>query len=149
MRAGPIRPVALLAAATALVSCRAREIVSMDLVAQAPVAEHVRTYGFYALGTPGAEPARGPGLLRDDGGGDPRLWSKREGEIQLQLEGAAPRAAVLDLTPFPGIVNQGLQVTLDGADVTELDIRPERRRYLVPLPAPRLKTGAAKLGLRF
>jgi arylsulfatase A-like enzyme len=149
VKAGPIRRAALLAAATALASCRGREIVNMDLVALAPVAEHARSYGFFVLGTPGAEPARGPGLLRDDGGGNPRLWSKREAEIQLQLEGAAPRAVVLDLTPLPGIANQSLRVTLDGVDVSELDIRPERRRYLVPLPAPGPKAGAAKLGLHF
>ncbi len=151
MTLGPARPAALLAAAAAFASCRGRETVYMDLVALAPAAEHVRPYGFFALGTPGAEPARGPGLLRDAGGGEPRLWSGRESELQLQLEGIATRAAVLDLTPPPGVVDQRLRVALNGSQVAELEIAPERRRYLVPLPAAAQKTGAgpARLGLRF
>ncbi|HET7291839.1 MAG TPA: hypothetical protein VFM88_05395, partial [Vicinamibacteria bacterium] len=141
---------ALLAIGLALGACRGRETVYLDLVALAPAAEHARAYGFHALGTPAAEPARGPGLLRDDGGGDPRLWSKREGEIQLQFGGIAPRAAVLDLTPFPGISDQRLLLTLNGTEVADLEVAPERRRYLVPLPAvAQAARGANKLGLRF
>lgn len=142
---------ALLAAALTLAACRGRETVYMDLVALAPAAEHARGYAFFALGTPGAEPARGPGLLRDDGGGDPRLWSKRESEVQLQFEDIAPRSAVLDLTPFPGVRDQRLRVTLNGAEIAELEIAPERRRYLVPLPqeAQTAGAGANRLGLRF
>lgn len=136
----------------ALTACsREAKIVHQDFAAKLPVADRQSEAVVILFGTPAADVYQRNGLLREniEEPGDRYVWSRSEGQALLPLHRVAPRVALLDLAPYPGLAEQKLALSLNGHDLGPIALEPERRRYRVTLPEDAQRSGDNKLRLVF
>ncbi len=103
------------------------------------------------FGTPPAEPHLAEGFYHESATpeGDRFSWSRQEAELSLSWPSAAPRAALLDLAPAPGLPAQSLDVRLNGTPVARISLGGQRQRYRVDLPAAFQRAGDNRLRFVF
>ena len=147
----PRRILCVFAGSVALLGCPSapREVV-YDLARRVPVAERWSKHEVLLFGTPSAEPFLPEGFYREAGvGGEPFLWSKREAEVALRFDRVAPRAAVVDMAPFPRLRDQSVEVRLNGVRVERFRLADTRSRQRIRLPAPAQRPGENRLRFVF
>jgi arylsulfatase A-like enzyme len=127
-----------------------KEIV-YDLARRAAVAERWSSRDVLLFGTPAAEPHQAEGFHREAGGGtgETFLWSKQEAEVALAWPKPEPRAAVLELAPYPKAKDKSLRVFLNGAPVGAFRLNDSRHRYLLSLPQRDQRAGENRLRFVF
>jgi arylsulfatase A-like enzyme len=138
-----------------LAGCSAGEpsppVVVYDLAAAAAVAEVGGGWEGLVLGTPDAEAHLHKGfldpLVRPNA--DVCVSTTRRARLLLRWRNPAPRVALLDLEPEPGLPPQQAEVFLNGRSVTRLAVRPGRHRYRVAFPAELQKPEVNWLRLAF
>ena len=133
-------------------SCsRGVKVVHQDLAAKLAVADRQLDALVILFGTPAADVNQRKGLLHENGQepGDRYVWSRSEGLALLPFHKVTPRVALLDLAPYPGLTEQKLALALNGHDLGQLVLEPERRRYRVALPEAVQRPGTNKLRLMF
>jgi arylsulfatase A-like enzyme len=144
-------------------SVRDGRVVHYDLAADAVVAEQralappggVAGAGdadsvIVLLGAPGADPHLEMGFFRPTvpQGGERFAWMRREARLSLRFPTARPRAAVIDLAPYPGEPDQAVELSLNGDPLGRFDL-PARSRLRVALPSASQKPGQNHLALQF
>lgn len=122
-----------------------------DLAARLPFAEHWSLRTVVLFGTPASEPNQAEGFYREAGAarGDRFVWARREAEVSLTLPDVAPRAAVVELAPYPGVRTQSAEVLLNGVRVARFGLNDLRHRYRLPLPASAQHAGDNRLRFVF
>ena len=136
----------------ASLGCRATpRVVVYDLAARLPFAERWSSREVILFGTPAAEPNQAEGFYREAGssGGDRFVWGRREAEVSLAFSEVLPRAAVVELAPYPGVKEQGVEVRLNGTSVERFRLNDLRHRYGVRLPASAQRLGENRLRFVF
>jgi arylsulfatase A-like enzyme len=129
---------ALLAAALLPGGCRRPPLIlAYDLAAMAAVAEREGPWQTILFGTPESARYVSGGLLQPTvrPSADPFAWAQRSVELVLRWPDAAPRQAVLDVEPYPGLTRQAAGVVLNDKRLGRFSLRPGRRRYRIGLPA--------------
>lgn len=79
----------------------------------------------------------------------PHAAAETRADITLDLGFPKPRSVVLDIEPYPGLGAQTLDLHLNGAPITRLELAPGRRRYAAALPTAKQAQGSNTLGLSF
>jgi arylsulfatase A-like enzyme len=137
---------ALLGAVTLGCPGRATE-VAYDLARRLPVAERWSPRDVVLFGTPAAEPHLAAGLDPEPAAG--YAWSRGESELSLQWAAPRPRAAVLEVAPYPTLAAQSVVVTLNGTPVGAMALAGGRQRHRLELPAAAQRAGDNRLRFRF
>lgn len=130
----------------------ARKEVVYDLAAQTFVAERWSGRATVLFGSPGAEPYQAEGFYAEARKGPSSagyLWAKSEAELAFEWPQVAPRAAVVELSPYPGLREQSAEVTLNGTPVGRFVLNDARHRYRLSLPAAAQKPGDNRLRFVF
>jgi arylsulfatase A-like enzyme len=122
-----------------------------DLAATAGAADREGPWQVVLFGTPSGISAQLSGFYDapESAAADPSAWVTRQAEIGVRWPRAAPRAALLDLAPFPGLAAQSLEVLLNDKPVGAFALETRRRRYRVELPTESQEDGFNKLRLAF
>lgn len=127
--------------------------VVYDLAARAAVAERGAAREVVFPGVPGYEHYLTEGFHsegRRAAGDTPFLWTKRECELTFDWSKPEPRAAVLDLAPYPGVAGgQRVALVLNDQPVGDLALNDARARYRVDLPVAAQVPGRNRLRLSF
>lgn len=132
-----MRRLLALFAAIAVAACRGRdERVVLDLVEWAPAAETGGAFDLVRFGTPAADlVTKGFLPAPPDASGETRAVSKDRPQVFLRWRRIAPRTAVVDMAPYPGVAGQTAEVLLNGVPVGRIDLGGTRRRHRIDLPA--------------
>jgi arylsulfatase A-like enzyme len=103
------------------------------------------------FGTPPAEPHLAEGFYHESATpqGDRFSWARQEAELSLSWPVVAPRAALIDVAPPPGLSGQSADVSLNGAPLTRLVLGDQRQRYRLELPAAAQRVGDNRLRFVF
>jgi len=143
--------VALVLASSLLGGCpSAPKQIVYDLAGRTDVAERWSAREVLLFGTPSAEPFLPEGFYREAGRhGEPFLWSRGEAEVLLYFERVAPRSAVVDLLPYPGMRDQTAEVRLNGEAVTTFPLGDQRSRHQFSLPPSAQRPGENRLRFVF
>jgi arylsulfatase A-like enzyme len=121
-----------------------------DLAARTVAAERWSEAMVLLPGTPGAEPFLVHGFYDEARiAGEPFQWTRGEAEVALSFEAVRPRGAVVDLAPYEGVPDQGVEVLLNGKPVAQLALADGRARYPVPLPEAAQRPGDNRLRFVF
>jgi arylsulfatase A-like enzyme len=118
-------------------ACRERPpALSLDLARAAVAAERHEPRQTILFGTPAALPHQAEGLLlpSDAPAGEYFAWGRRQVEVRLDWAAPAPRQAIVDLAPYPGLSGQSATVFLNGVRIARLEVGDARRRHLFRLP---------------
>lgn len=101
-------------------------------------------------GAPAAEPYLEKGFFHAVAmeGGARVAWARREAQIRFGFPDVRPRAAVVDLTPYPGVPDQAVELSLNENRLARFGLRA-RSRLRVALPSASQRTGQNLLGFRF
>ncbi len=138
--------------ALGLTGCQGRESqpLVLDLAAAAPAADREGRWDVVSFGTPAGIAVQFSGFFEAPlpPSGDTAAWVARSAEIGFRLEGNEPRAALLDLAPFPGLVSQRAEVFLNQERVGGFALTPARRRYRVGLSAAQ-REGLNRMRINF
>jgi arylsulfatase A-like enzyme len=125
-------------------------VVLHDLAAEAAIADREAPATVVLFGTPEAETFTEKGFFREDGEarGERYAWARREARVLFRWPETAPREAVVDLAPYPGVDGQAVDVQLNGVSVGRFEV-PARGRHRVSLPVARQKKGENRLTFVF
>jgi arylsulfatase A-like enzyme len=130
--------VALGALLLAGVACRRPQPpgVALDLAAAAAAADREGPRSLILFGTPSAMPHQTEGFLlpAEPAAREPYAYGRRQTIVSLDLGAPAPRLALLDLAPYPGLPGQSASVLLNGTPLGRIEVR-RRERHLLRLPA--------------
>jgi arylsulfatase A-like enzyme len=122
------------------------------LAAQTFVAERWSGRETVLFGSPGAEPYQAEGFYAEARKGPSSagyLWARSEAELAFDWAQVEPRAAVVELSPYPGLREQSAEVRLNGTPVGRLVLNDARHRYRLSLPAAAQKPGDNRLRFVF
>jgi arylsulfatase A-like enzyme len=148
-----VRRCALLAALLAAAGCGrpAQRPVVLDLAAVAPAADRDGPWQVVLFGSPSGIASQFAGFFDAalSGSGDTSAWTARNAEIGLRLPRVEPRAALLDIAPFPGVASQRVEVLLNDVRVGSLALAGQRRRYRLSLPTSAQRAGVNRVRLAF
>lgn len=108
----------------------------LDLAATAAAADREGARSLILFGTPSAMPQQAEGFLlpAEPASHEPFAYGRRQVVVRLDLKTPAPRLALLDLAPYPGLPSQSASVLLNGMPLGRLEVR-QRERHLLRLPA--------------
>ncbi len=125
-------------------------VVLHDLAAESTIADREAPATVVLFGTPEAEMFTEKGFFREggDAAGERFAWARREARVLFRWAETAPREAVFDLAPYPGIDGQALDVRLNGASVGRFEVLA-RGRHRVSLPVGRQEKGENRLTFAF
>lgn len=122
----------------ALGGCRGRPPeLSLDLARAAAAAESEGPRQVILFGTPAALPYQEEGFLlpSDTPGGEHFAWGRRQVQVRLDWPASAPRRAIVELAPYPGLSAQSAAVFLNDVRIARIEVGDTRRRHLLSLPA--------------
>jgi arylsulfatase A-like enzyme len=142
----------LAALALAPAGCSRREKTLVhDLVRAAPAAEAEFSWEYLAFGSLAALPFQEKGFERElvQPFSDTHAAVRVAPQIVLRWGEPAPRLAILDAAPYPGVAAPSAQVLLNGRAVGQLALAEGRRRYTFALPAEVQRRGGNRLRLEF
>jgi arylsulfatase A-like enzyme len=119
-------------------ACRRSEPagVALDLAATAAAADREGPRALILFGTPAALPHQAEGFLlpAEPAAREPFAYARRQAALRLDLGTAAPRLALVDLAPYPGLPSQSARVQLNGKPIARVELQ-RRERHLLRLPA--------------
>ena len=127
--------------AAAAGSCRgtpARPLpVAYDLALMARAADQQLPWAAALFGTPAAVPWQAEGFVPpgEAWSGRPYLWLRKSAELRVPGPASLPRLLLLELAPHPDTGGQALEIRLQERRLARLALAPQRRRYMVELPA--------------
>ena len=88
------------------------------------------------------DPERGPG-------GAVMVWSRTEARMRFEWDRPAPRVAILDVEPLPGITDQRMAAYLNDRKLAEAALPPGRSRQRIDLPEAAQAPGRNTLRFEF
>ncbi|MEO8499680.1 MAG: sulfatase [Vicinamibacteria bacterium] len=111
--------------------------VAYDLADRLPFAARSANREVLIFGWPDAEPHVGPGLDGDpeSRGRERFLWARQGAALSLDIKEPRERALIFDLEAYPGLVNQRLEVRVNGQSLGEQDVPSNRSRLRFDWPA--------------